>query len=70
MYNFIKFNNNLQMSLPSIVERLKRVGEWDDIGNKRITSHSIKKFHLWDWIGNFHQGQPYYHLIKTTKTVG
>tara|TARA_Y100000114_G_scaffold23517_1_gene19266 strand:+ start:2112 stop:2855 length:744 start_codon:yes stop_codon:yes gene_type:complete len=53
----IKYNNNLQMSLPNIVERLKRIGEWNDIGNKRITSHSIKKFHLWDWIASFHQGQ-------------
>ena len=52
------------MSLPSIVERLKRIGEWDDIGNKRITSHSIKKFHLWDWIGSFHQGQPCISLRK------
>lgn len=54
----IKYNNNLQMSLPSIVERLKRIGEWDHIGNKRITSQFIKKFHLWDWIGSFHAGQP------------
>ena len=54
----IKHDSNLQVSLPNTVARLKRIGDWNYIGTRRLTSTTIKKFHLWDWIGSFHTGQP------------
>ena len=60
----IKYDSNLHTSLPSLVARLKQNGDWNHIGNKRMTSQYIKKFHIWDWIGSFHAGQPCISLRK------
>ncbi len=52
----LKSNSTLQVSLPQLVDKLKRMGEWNLIGNKRLTSTSIRRFDLPEWIGNFQRG--------------
>ena len=65
----LKSNSNLQVSLPQLVERLKRMGEWNYIGNKRFTSTSIRRFDLCEWIGNFQRGHAT-HKLQTLRAWG
>ena len=65
----LKSNSNLQVSLPQLVERLKRMGEWNYIGNKRLTSTAIRRFDLPEWIGNFQRGHVT-HRLQTLKAWG
>jgi hypothetical protein len=57
------------VSLPQLVERLKRMGEWNYIGNKRFTSTSIRRFDLCEWIGNFQRGHAT-HKLQTLRAWG
>jgi len=52
----LKHNSSLQESLPNMVRRLRLVGEWSRIGEKRLTSTYARKYTVDGWIGNFQRG--------------